>query len=311
MYLRQLFCPNLAESAAVLLTVVCLLLLRAYRQKQKFNCLLRVRQAEIVRQYEELSRLNQQKDRFLSLISHDVRGPLNSIHGVLLLVQAKALPADQVQMLLGKLAGEVQHTSLLLDNLLKWTASQMHGMHVQPTRVDLRRLALENVALYEHWAERKTVALQCTLPDPLLVTADEEMARTVVRNLLNNAIKFTHPGGTVTLRAERRFFGAAAEGHPAGAWVQFTVQDTGVGMAPEIVVRLFSGAACSTPGTTGEVGTGIGLRMCHDFIEQHGGRLWVESCPGCGTRFHFTLPAVQETLDTSWETRVPNLPDHV
>jgi signal transduction histidine kinase len=296
MYLLcQLFCSSLAGFASVVLTVVCLLLLRAYQQKKKFNCLLRARQAEIVRQNEELARLNRQKDQLLSLISHDVRGPLNSIHGVLLLVQAKALPTDQVQVLLGKLSAEVQHTSLLLDNLLKWTASQMHRLHVQPTRVDLRRLALENLALFEHLAERKKIALHCTLSESLLVTADEEMTRTVVRNLLNNAIKFTHPGGTITLRAERRFFGATAQGHPAGPWVQFTVADTGVGMAPETVVRLFSGAACSTPGTAREVGTGIGLRVCHDFIEQHGGRFWVESHPGHGTCFYFTLPPVKET----------------
>jgi signal transduction histidine kinase len=296
-FLRQLCCPGLAESASVLLPVVCLLLLRAIRQKKRFNCLLRVRQAEIVRQNEELSRLNRQKDQLLSLISHDVRGPLNSLQGVLMLAQAKALPPDQVQGLLGKLAVEVQHTSLLLDNLLKWTASRMHRMHLHPTPVDLRRLALENVALYANLAERKAIALHCTLAEPLLVTADEEMARTVLRNLLSNAIKFTHPGGTVTLRAERRFFGSAPEGHPAGPWVQCTVQDTGVGMAPETVGRLFSGAAGSTPGTGREVGTGIGLRVCLDFIEQHGGRIWAESRPGHGTRFHFTLPAAGETGD--------------
>jgi signal transduction histidine kinase len=290
-FFRQLLCPALAGPALVLLAAACLLLLRAYRQKVQCNGRLKARQAEAIRQNEELSRLNRQQDQFLSLISHDVRGPLNSIHGVLLLAQAKALSPHQVQELLGKLAVEVQHTSLLLDNLLKWTASRMHPLSVQPVPVDLRRLALENLALYESLAARKAIALQCALPDALVVTADEEMTRTVVRNLLNNAIKFTYPGGTVTLRAERRFFGASAAGRPAGPWVQFTVQDTGVGMPPETVVRLFSGAACSTPGTGREMGTGIGLRVCHDFIDQHGGRLWAESCPGQGTSFHFTLPA--------------------
>ncbi len=283
-------------SLSLLLAGTSAFLYLAYRQKKRVNRVLEGQKSEIVRQNGQLTRLNQEvsgqnqelaqlnrvKNQFLSIISHDVRAPLTSLQGVLSLARLEALSLPEFQALLDKLSGQVQHNLLLLDNLLHWTSCQMNGLQVNRTVVDLRAVAAANVALYAPVAEQKCITVQCSLPDPLVVTGDEEMLKTVVRNLLNNAIKFTPTGGRVSLNAQVHT-----------DRVQFTVQDTGVGIPAERLPRLFEEAACSTPGTEQEKGKGLGLKVCHEFILHNQGQLWVESGPGKGSSFHFTVPAAK------------------
>ncbi len=269
----------------------------ANRHKKKLNHLLRRQQGQIVEQNEQLTRLNREvsgqnhelaqlnrvKNQFLSIISHDVRAPLTSLQGAISLVRLDALSGAERQLVLDRISGQVQQNLLLLDNLLHWTSCQMNGLRLHRTAVDLRDVARENVALYAPVAEQKGIAVHCALTAPLPVHADAEMIRTVVRNLVNNAVKFTPRGGTITLE------GAL---HPGR--VQFTVHDSGVGIPPERLARLFDEAAESTPGTGQEKGKGLGLRVCREFIHHHQGRLWAESSPGEGSAFHFTLPKDQD-----------------
>jgi signal transduction histidine kinase/predicted negative regulator of RcsB-dependent stress response len=229
----------------------------ANRHKKKANRLLEGHQVRIVEQNHQLTRLNQEvngqnhelaqlnrvKNQFLSIISHDVRAPLTSLRGVLSLARLGALTPAELQLLLDRIAGQVQQNLLLLDNLLHWTSYQAHGLRVHRTDVDLRAIAHENMALYAPVAEQKGISVHCPLPEPLPVYADAEMIRTVVRNLLNNAIKFTPAGGTVTL---------LGQAYPDR--VQFTVRDSGVGIPPERLARLFGETAESTPGTGLEKG---------------------------------------------------------
>jgi signal transduction histidine kinase/predicted negative regulator of RcsB-dependent stress response len=265
----------------------------ANRHKKQVNRLLKGQQVQIVEQNHQLTRLNQEvsgqnhelaqlnrvKNQFLSIISHDVRAPLTSLQGVLSLVHLDVLSKAELQLLLDRIAGQVQQNLLLLDNLLHWTSYQADGLRVHRTDVDLRAIAQENVDLYAAVAEQKGIAVHCAIAAPLPVHADAEMIRTVVRNLVNNAVKFTPAGGTITLRGEA---------HPGR--VQFTVQDSGVGIPPERLAHLFDESAESTPGTGQEKGKGLGLRVCREFIHHHQGKLWAESVPGEGSAFHFTLP---------------------
>jgi signal transduction histidine kinase len=238
---------------------------------------------EVIQQNQQLEQLNRVKNQLLSIISHDVRAPLRSIQGVVTLAKLDALSLSEINQLLDKLSGEVQHTSQLLDNILNWARSQMEGLYVQKAPIDLRSIAIENLELYGPLAEKKQLSLQCTLMEPLLVNGDEEMIKTVVRNLINNAIKFSYPNGTITLSAQQR------EGE-----VQFTVQDTGVGIKAEDLPRILSDRPHTSLGTRQEKGTGLGLQVCKDFITQHEGQIWVESQPEVGTAFHFTLPLAVE-----------------
>ena len=266
----------------------------ANRHKKKVNRLLSGQQVQIVAQNHQLTRLNREvsgqndelaqlnrvKNQFLSIISHDVRAPLTSLQGVLSLARLEALSRAELQSLFDRIGGQVQQNLLLLDNLLHWTSCQIDGLRLHRTAADLRAIAGENVALYAPVAEQKGIAVHCALTGPLPVHADAEMLRTVVRNLVNNAVKFTPAGGTITLR-----------GHAYPDRVQFTVEDTGVGIPPGRLAHLFDEAAQSTPGTGQEKGKGLGLRVCREFIHHHQGQLWAESTPGEGSAFHFTLPA--------------------
>ncbi len=265
----------------------------ANRHKKKVNRLLEGQQVRIVEQNQQLTRLSQEvsgqnhelaqlnraKNQFLSIISHDVRAPLTSLQGVLSLARLDGLSKAELQLLLDRIAGQVQQNLLLLDNLLHWTSYQADGFRVHRMTVDLRTIAHENIALYAAVAEQKGILVHCALTAPLPVHADAEMIGTVVRNLVNNAVKFTPAGGTITLRGEA---------YPDR--VQFTVQDSGVGIPPERLTRLFDESAESTPGTGQEKGKGLGLRVCREFIQHHQGQLWVESVLGEGSAFHFTLP---------------------
>jgi signal transduction histidine kinase len=265
----------------------------ANRHKKKVNRLLTGQQGQIVEQNHQLTRLNQEvsgqnhelaqlnrvKNQFLSIISHDVRAPLTSLQGVLSLARLDALSKVELQLLFDRISGQVQQNLLLLDNLLHWTSYQANGLRLHRTSVDLRAIAHENLALYAPVAEQKGISVDCLLTAALPVHADAEMIRTVVRNLVNNAVKFTPAGGTITLHGQA---------YPDR--VQFTVQDSGVGIPPERLARLFAEAAESTPGTGQEKGKGLGLRVCREFILHHQGQLWVESTPGEGSAFHFTLP---------------------
>ena len=238
---------------------------------------------EVTQQNQRLEQLNRVKNQLLSIISHDVRAPLRSIQGVVSLAKLNALSLSEINQLLDKLSGEVQHTSQLLDNILNWARSQMEGLHIQKAPIDLRCIAIENLELYGPLAEKKQLTLECTLMEPLLVNGDEEMIKTVVRNLINNAIKFSYPNGTITLSAQQQ------EGV-----VQFTVQDTGIGIKPEDIPGILSDKPHTSLGTGQEKGTGLGLQICKDFITQHEGQIWVESHLDVGTAFHFTLPLAVE-----------------
>ncbi len=174
----------------------------------------------------------------------------------------------------------------LLMNLLEWSRAQTGTMHYKPATFDLIEMIKENIMLFEVVANQKAITINKVLPQEITVFADKPMIGTVLRNLINNAIKFTRQGGEINISAEKR-----AED------ILVSVADNGIGISPERVEKLFRIAENdSTPGTNNEKGTGLGLILCTEFVENHGGKIWVESKAEKGSTFYFTLPCNTETM---------------
>jgi len=246
-----------------------------YRKTQRLS----VRLAE---QRNALEDLNKLKDKLFSIISHDLRSPLNNTHAMLELLQRGEISEDKMKRFTQTLSDTLQDNIQLLDNLLNWAASQLKGAQINKREINVRELIEENLASIQSTAERKNIALVEQASEDAMVYADLSMARVVMRNLLSNALKFTPEGGKITVQAMT-----------TGNEVTIVVADTGVGMENAMKNSVFSGSPNeSTPGTKNEKGFGIGLNLCKEFVEKNDGRIYVESQLGQGSRFSFTLPMV-------------------
>jgi signal transduction histidine kinase len=264
-----------------------ILLLMSRRQREKAHQLLQAEKAradgqniEIEIQRKALEENNQIRDRIFSVIAHDLRSPLNSLQAIMGLIKVGTLKEQELTLLLKGLTDRVDSTSMLVDNLLNWARSQLHGFQLAPARLDLRIVAKGQTELLIPQAESKNITLLNSVLIPMMVYADQGMVEVVVRNLVSNAIKFTPKGGEIILSAERK-----------GEMIQFSVSDTGVGMSAEVKEKLFSGSYFSTLGTSMEVGSGLGLMLVKEFTEKNGGTCTVQSTPGKGSVFSVTFPA--------------------
>ncbi|WP_460612523.1 sensor histidine kinase [Hymenobacter seoulensis] len=282
---RRLLQRNWLAAGTIFLLLAVVALFRAQRRQRHTNTLLQRKNAAINRQKEELNRLNRTKDTLFSIISHDLRGPLSSLYSLLALLKLGQMPAERLAMQSERVTRMLDSTLHLLDNLLNWSASQLKGeAGARAERLRLDFLADETVALLHGDAERKGIALLNEVPEGCLVRADVNMTRLVLRNLLNNALKFTNAGGHITLGARRQ-----------NQWWEIRVEDTGIGIDPADHHRVLGqGSHFSTTGTANEKGTGLGLRLCQEFVERNGGTLSFSSTPGQGSAFWFTLPALDE-----------------
>ncbi|WP_400191706.1 ATP-binding protein [Hymenobacter sp. B81] len=279
---RQKLARNVLAVGTALLLLLVAGLVRGRREQRRVNRLLQRKNTAISRQKEELDRLNRTKDTLFSVISHDLRSPLSSLYSLLALLNLGALPPERLATHTQRLTRTLDTTLGLLDNLLNWAASQMQGTSLRPERVRLDDMAEECLALLLGDAERKQILLLNQLPKPCQAQADANMARLVLRNLLGNAIKFTPTGGTVALTARL-----------VGEQWEIRVSDTGVGISVADQAKILAEAEPHTTlGTAREKGIGLGLRLCKDFVERHGGRLSFESRLGEGSTFCFTLPAL-------------------
>lgn len=230
---------------------------------------------------EQLELLNQEKSKLFSIISHDLRSPFTSLLGLteLMIKAGDKMKPEQVIDYAGRINDSGKRIFRLLENLLEWARLQMGSVAREPGPQSLKELVQETVDLLAPVAAEKQVRLDNAVAG-LSAFADRPTLNTVIRNLVNNAVKFTPPGGTVRV--------AAREDDGA---IRVTVNDTGVGIPPERVATLFQvGANLTTPGTKGEKGTGLGLALCKHLVEMNGGRIWAESAPGQGSAFHFTVP---------------------
>ena len=236
----------------------------------------------IVKQNEELKRTISNRDKMYSVIAHDLRSPMASIRMVLNLavnVVSKETVGDEIFGLLDKANRESEETHDLLDNLLKWTKSQTGRLTVVYQDLDLDDIVPGVVDIFRMIAEMKKIDLKY-LPanEKLTVHGDNDMIKTIIRNFLSNAVKFTPEGKGVEVFYERE-----------GDFARISVRDHGVGIDPERVEAIFRTGE-TTYGTGGEEGSGLGLQLCQDFARKNGGDARVESTLGEGSTFSFTIP---------------------
>lgn len=232
---------------------------------------------------EELKRVNDSKDKFFSIISHDLRSPFNTLLGFaqLLSQNLERYTPEKLRNHVEKLRASAERLYALLENLLTWSRIQRGVMEHEPHEIDLYEIADDNVALFWSKSQQKQVTLHNMVPERMVAYADPNMVDTVVRNLISNALKFTRPGDRITIAAR-----------PRETMLEMSVADTGLGISDEGQAQLFRiDMQYTTPGIDGEKGTGLGLILCRDLVIRNGGQIAVESQPGAGTTFRFTLPA--------------------
>jgi len=232
---------------------------------------------------EQLQELNASKDKFFSIISHDLRGAFGALLGFSQLITENidAYSKDRVKTLVARLRTCAERLYALLENLLTWSRIQRGVIEYAPKIIDLFKIANENVELFATRAEQKQITLKSTIQEGTMVHADPSMVNTVVRNLISNGLKFTSADGSINVSSTDH------DDH----FVAVSVSDTGVGIPEEVLPRLLRIDTQYTHiGTAGEQGTGLGLILCKELVEQNGGNLLVESKVGKGTNFTFTLP---------------------
>ncbi len=239
---------------------------------------------EIMAKNEELLKQNADKDKFFSIIAHDLRSPLGTFMGLTqaLIKVLPDMPVAQIQDIAVNMKNSAANIYCLLEDLLNWARMQQGLIPFSPCSVQLRLMADSIITQTLESAQRKNIQIVDEIPENLAVSVDINMLKTVIRNLISNALKFTPPNGTISLSAE-------VIDSPK---VKVAIRDSGVGMSREILDNLFRlNARTSRKGTGGELGSGIGLLLCKEFIEKHGGEIWAESEAGQGSVFYFTLPS--------------------
>jgi signal transduction histidine kinase/ligand-binding sensor domain-containing protein len=238
---------------------------------------------KLVAQRDELFELNNIKDKVFSIVGHDLRGPIGSLLGLseLLLEKYQEFNDEQKQNTIKIIYESHQSIFNLLENLLNWSRAQRGMIEFKPQNYNLEKLISENIKVYENQIHNKNILLQTEFEKaPYFMTLDVDLLNIVVRNLLNNAIKFTPKNGHIIT-------GFSATGNKVKVWVK----DNGLGIEPENIEKLFcENANFSTIGTNNEKGTGLGLILCKEFVEMHSGEIWAESQTGEGTSFYFTIP---------------------
>lgn len=229
-----------------------------------------------------LVEMNATKDKFFSIIAHDLKSPFSNIIGFSSLLKEEPLNLEKNEIT--QFAGAIHKTATgtlqLLENLLNWALMQQGRIFFEPKVTELSKIAGETIDDILNQAIAKRIEIINLIPKNLLVTVDENMIKAVFRNLIENALKFTLPGGKVEIMAQI-----------SGNNTMVSVTDNGVGIKAANIEKLFKiETGFSTPGTRNEKGTGLGLILCREFIEKHNGQIWAESIEGNGSTIHFTIP---------------------
>lgn len=231
---------------------------------------------------QKLLESNHAKDRFFSILAHDLKSPFTGILGFseFLLNDIADLSLDEISEFAGRINSSAKAILELLNNLLDWSRIQSNRINYAPDEVDISHILYKVNSVLNPLTIEKGLELIIDIEDEVKVNADEDMLQTIFRNLISNSIKFTPRGGSIIVSSEDK-----------GKMIRFSVSDSGVGMPPETVAKLFKiNELVTTSGTENEKGTGLGLLLCYEFVRRHGGVLEVESHVGEGTTFSFTIP---------------------
>jgi PAS domain S-box-containing protein len=232
----------------------------------------------------KLKALNEQKNKLLSVIAHDLRNPIAGCLSLLNLafMDIEASTKEDLTEYLNLMRDATSNANALLEELLEWAKSQFNSVNFDPVEIDdLPELITNCIKKIKPLAESKSIEIVESIPKGIFLSADKNMLETIIRNLATNALKYTNNGGTVIISAEED-----------NKQVTFKVSDTGIGIPPDVIGKLFDKTSDYTSfGTAGEKGIGLGLDLSFDFVEKHGGKIWVDSTVGKGSTFSFTIPA--------------------
>ncbi len=232
---------------------------------------------------QQLQELNATKDRFFSIMAHDLRTPFSGLLGLteVIMNNIEGYDADRLKHMLGLQLDAVKNVFALLENLLTWSRMQRGVLDFTPQKLNLRDVVDRNMQLIAPAASQKTIRVENRVENGIAVYADLNMLDAVLRNLLSNAVKFTTSDGTITVSALHREHD-----------VEVCVADTGIGIDADGQAKLFRiDAQYRRPGTANERGTGLGLILCKEFIERHGGTIRMTSAVQTGSSFFFTMPS--------------------
>lgn len=232
---------------------------------------------------DKLEKINSEKDKFFSIIAHDLKSPFQGFIGLTELISEdfNNFNIAELSELTKDMHDNATNLFKLLENLLLWARMQQGSVGFSPVEINLSDIVWQNIRLIEKRGEQKEVNIISQVTPDKKLTADEEMLNTILRNLLSNALKFTKRGGKIVVDAKRQ----------ENNMMEISVADTGIGMTEELSSRIFSiNEKVGREGTEGEKSTGLGLLLCKEFVEKHGGRIWVESEADKGSTFYFTLP---------------------
>ncbi len=240
----------------------------------------------IINQNKNLDELNATKDKFFSILAHDLKNPFNVLLGFteLLNKNAQKYSNEQIQQFAKAMLQTTKQTYSLLENLLEWSRLQMGNFKVNPVKFLASEIIIETIDIYQAMATSKKITLKYENNKDSYIYADKEMIKTVLRNLINNALKFTAEYGTVILKTESFY-----------PYFNFIVSDNGTGIESEFVETIFKiDIKLAKKGTSQEKGTGLGLILCKEFVEKNNGKIWVESILDKGSNFYFSIPIYEK-----------------
>ena len=246
-------------------------------EAQKKEILYKARQLE--KKTVELDELNRVKDKLFSIISHDLKSPMYALQNVFTNAKNLDLPAEEIKDMIPEVVNDLNYTTSLIENLLQWAKSQMQSSIVLPQELDISELVREVAQSLHLQAEEKKIEVEVKSEEPVWGWADKDMVRIVIRNLLSNAIKFTPEGGHVVIGSSS-----------SSVLAKVYVTDNGTGINDETIRKINANEFHTTSGTHNEKGTGLGLALCKEFLEKNESQLVIETRPGSGSTFSFSLP---------------------
>jgi len=239
--------------------------------------------SEITQKNEALLKANAEKDKFFSIIAHDLRSPFSVLLGFSerMAENLPQLSRNEIEELAMRIYDSATHLFHLLENLLNWARVKQGLIPFRPEEIDLNTIVSESVLVLLEQAKTKKIEIANTIQANTMVFADNNMIQTVTRNLVSNALKFSHPGDKIIISAKRR----------QDRTIEISVSDSGIGMNTTVLNSIFRiDVQVNRKGTEGEISTGLGLLLCKEFVEKHNGKIWAESEEGKGSVFYFTIP---------------------
>jgi PAS domain S-box-containing protein len=238
---------------------------------------------EIKQKSKELAKSNAEKDKFFSILAHDLRSPFNGFLGLtqIMVEEMQSLTKAEIQEIAVDMSKSATNLYRLLENLLKWSQIQQGMISFNPEVIQLDLVVGESIDMIQESANNKDIELVTDIPADLVAFADKNMLQSTVRNLVSNAVKFTPKGGKIKLSAKAS----------VNQCIEIAIQDSGIGMNQFLIDNIFRfDVKTNRLGTENEPSTGLGLMLCKEFVEKQGGEIWVESAEGSGSIFHFTIP---------------------